>query len=179
MVLIEVVVELPEHAPRVVPRGEPWIDAWLRIVVALILHRPEEPELVQHERARRLHRSRRATCRGDTDSRRSSGVGRVAAGQRVVLVVDVRVAVEHVAALARHDVEHGALHVAVFRRGAELTALATSSTASVFGQGVELMSVPSIWYEFSFVLLPSDCAAVLCPTFDVALTPGAELIRSK
>ena len=41
-------------------------------------------------------------------------------------------------------------------------------------QGVELMSVPSIWYEFSFVLLPSDCAAVACPTLDVALTPGAE-----
>ena len=55
----------------------------------------------------------------------------------------------------------------------------TSSTASVFGQGVALMSVPSIWYEFSFVLLPSDCAAVDCPTLDVALTPGAELIRSK
>ena len=55
----------------------------------------------------------------------------------------------------------------------------TSSTASVLSHGVELMSVPSIWYEFSFVLLPSDCADVLWPTFDVALTPGAELIRSK
>ena len=55
----------------------------------------------------------------------------------------------------------------------------TSSTASVDSQGVELMSVPSIWYEFSFVLLPSDCAAVACPTLEVALTPGAELTRSK
>src|SRR6266496_4474023 len=55
----------------------------------------------------------------------------------------------------------------------------TVSTASVFGHGVELMSVPSIWYEFSLMLLPSDCAAVLCPTFELALTPGAELIKSK
>jgi hypothetical protein len=39
--------------------------------------------------------------------------------------------------------------------------------------------VPSIWYEFSFVLEPSDVADVVEPTFDVWLTPGAELIRSK
>ena len=51
--------------------------------------------------------------------------------------------------------------------------------ASVFGHGVELMSVPSIWYWFSLVLLPSTCADVLWPTFEVELTPGAELIRSK
>ena len=55
----------------------------------------------------------------------------------------------------------------------------TSSIASVLGHGVELMSVPSIWYWFSLVLLPSTWADVLCPTFDVELTPGAELIRSK
>jgi hypothetical protein len=57
--------------------------------------------------------------------------------------------------------------------------ISTSSIVSVLNHGVELMSVPSIWYEFSLVLLPSDCADVLWPTFEVALTPGAEFTRSK
>ena len=49
-----------------------------------------------------------------------TALGRVAAGQRVVLEVDVGVAVERVAALARDDVEDGALDVAVLGRRAEL-----------------------------------------------------------
>jgi hypothetical protein len=49
----------------------------------------------------------------------------------------------------------------------------------VFGHGVELISVPPISYESPFVRLRSDCADVLCPTFDVGLTPSPEFIRSK
>src|SRR5438093_13614856 len=55
----------------------------------------------------------------------------------------------------------------------------TSSTTSVFGHGVELVSVPSIWYWFSFVLDPSDVALVVEPTCDVWLTTGDSCIRSK
>ena len=55
----------------------------------------------------------------------------------------------------------------------------TSSTASPLTHGVELMLVPSIWYWFSFVLLPIDWALVDWPTFEVALTPGDALTRSK
>ena len=55
----------------------------------------------------------------------------------------------------------------------------TSSTASPLTHGVELMLVPSIWYWFSFVLLPIDCAPELWPTFELPLTPGDEFTRSK
>ena len=40
-------------------------------------------------------------------------------------------------------------------------------------------SVPSIAYTLSLVVLPSVVADVEEPTVDVALTPGAELTRSK
>ena len=85
----------------------------------LVIQRSEEPELVPDERSRHLHGGvspllaviRAAVverCRG------------VARRQRVVLEVDVGIAVQLVATLAGDDVEDRALHVAVFGGRAEL-----------------------------------------------------------
>ena len=59
MVCVDVVVELPEHPARVVLGGIQRIDAGLRIVVALILERAEEPQLVAARTARPPARTRR------------------------------------------------------------------------------------------------------------------------
>jgi carboxypeptidase family protein len=56
---------------------------------------------------------------------------------------------------------------------------AISSTASVLSHGSDPITVPSIWYWFSFVLEPREVAVVPVPMLVVWLTPGAELIRSK
>jgi hypothetical protein len=47
---------------------------------------------------------------------------------------------------------------------------------SELSHGNELMFAPSIRYEFSFVLDPSDVADVVVPRYEVWLMPGAALM---
>src|SRR6185295_8958071 len=55
MVLIDRVVEFPEHPPRIGLRWIGGIGAWLGVPVALVFQRSEIPELVPDERTGHLH----------------------------------------------------------------------------------------------------------------------------
>src|SRR5262249_27231059 len=72
-----------------------------------------------------------------------------------------------------------------YSAGAPSCRTSISWMASAFGHGQAVppvgadRSVPSMAYRLSLVLLPSTVADVEDPSVDVALTPGAELTRSK
>ena len=118
VVLVEAVVQLPEIALGVRLGRERFGRGGLRFPVGLVLERTEEPQFVLHERPAEL-RGRIAEAGAVVGLVAVLGGGRVASGQRGILVVKVCIAVELVAPLARDDVEDRAGHIAILGAGTE------------------------------------------------------------
>ena len=116
--LIELVVQLVKVALRRRTGGILRVSAGLGVGVLLILKRPEEPELVPHDRPAKLH-GRILEFVAVVRAAAVLFVCRVAAGDALVHEVEIGVALERVAALTRDDVEHRARDVAITGRRAE------------------------------------------------------------